>query len=52
MHYKVEFYKKSDDTFVLLHSFRKKSQKTPRKEIDKAKSERDDYLSRRESDKS
>lgn len=39
------------DTFVLLHHFRKKSQKTPRREIDKAKSERDDYLSRKEAEK-
>lgn len=38
-----------DDTFVLLHHFQKKSQKTPRREIEKAKSERADYLSRKES---
>ncbi len=37
-----------NDTFVLLHQFRKKTQKTPRREIEKAKSERDDYLSRKE----
>jgi len=37
-----------DDTFVLLHHFQKKTQKTPRREIEKAKSERDDYLSRKE----
>jgi hypothetical protein len=37
--------------FVLLHQFRKKSQKTPRREIDKAKAERDDYLARKETDK-
>ena len=36
-----------DNSFVLLHSFRKKTQKTPRREIEKAKSERDDYLSRK-----
>ena len=36
------------DTFVLLHHFRKKSQKTPRREIEKAKAERKDYLERRE----
>lgn len=36
------------DTFVLLHQFRKKSQKTPRREIEQAKRERDDYLSRKE----
>ncbi|MBQ7954769.1 MAG: type II toxin-antitoxin system RelE/ParE family toxin [Lachnospiraceae bacterium] len=34
--------------FVLLHSFRKKTQKTPRREIEKAKTERDDYLLRKE----
>lgn len=37
-----------DDTFVLLHHFHKKSQKTPRREIEKAKAERADYLSRKE----
>ena len=36
------------DTFVLLHHFRKKSQKTPKREIDRAKSEREHYLQRRE----
>lgn len=36
------------DTFVLLHQFRKKSQKTPRREIEQAKRERDDYLFRKE----
>ena len=35
------------NTFVLLHSFRKKTQKTPSREIAKAKAERDDYLSRK-----
>lgn len=37
-----------NNTFVLLHSFRKKTQKTPQREILKAKTERDDYLSRKE----
>ena len=37
-----------DNTFVLLHQFHKKTQKTPRREIDKAKAERKDYLSRKE----
>ena len=37
-----------DDTFILLHQFVKKTQKTPRREIDRAKSERDDYISRKE----
>ena len=36
-----------EDTFVLLHQFRKKSNKTPRREIERAKRERDDYLSRK-----
>ena len=40
-----------DDIFVLLHQFRKKSQKTPKREIEKAKRERDDYLSRKENGK-
>ncbi len=37
-----------NDTFVLLHHFRKKSQKTPKREIEKAKSERADYIARKE----
>lgn len=40
----------NNDTFVLLHQFRKKSQKTPRREIVKAIAERDDYLSRKRDD--
>ena len=39
-----------DNTFVLLHQFRKKTQKTPKREIEKAKRERDDYLFRKEND--
>jgi len=35
-----------DDTFVLLHAFRKRSQKAPRREINQAKAERVDWLSR------
>ena len=38
------FYK--DDTFILLHQFTKKSQKTPRCEIEKAKREYVDYIRR------
>ena len=41
-----------DNTFVLLHQFRKKTQKTPKREIEKAKQERDDYLFRKENDES
>ena len=40
------FYFKND-TFVLLHQFRKKTQKTPQREIETAKSERDDWISRK-----
>ena len=39
-----------NDTFVLLHHFRKKSQKTPKREIEKAKNERADYIARKEAD--
>ena len=35
-----------DDGFVMLHHFRKTTQKTPRSEIEKAKRERNDYLRR------
>ena len=45
---RVFYFYFENDTFVFLHQFRKKSQKTPRREIDKAKAERDDYLSRKE----
>lgn len=37
-----------NNTFVLLYHFRKKTQKTPRPEIEKAKTERADFLSREE----
>ena len=42
----IFFYHK-DDTYVLLHQFRKKTQKTPRREIEKAIIERDDWKSRK-----
>ena len=41
-----------DNTFVLLHQFRKNTQKTPKREIEKAKRERDDYLFRKENNES
>ena len=44
---RVLFFYHKDDTYVLLHHFRKKSQKTPRREIDKAKTERDDWKTRK-----
>lgn len=36
------------DNCILLHGFRKKTQKTPLREIERAKRERDDYVSRME----
>lgn len=38
------FYYDKNGKFVLLHHFRKKSQKTPKREIEQAKAERDDYI--------
>ena len=49
---RVFYFFYENNTFVLLHQFRKKSQKTPKREIEKAKSEQIDYLSRKEHDKS
>lgn len=34
----------NNDTYVILHQFRKRTQKTPKTEIEKAKREREDYL--------
>ncbi len=48
---RVFYFYHKDGTFVLLHHFRKKSQKTPRREIDRAKGERDDYLFRKGAEK-
>ena len=44
---RVLYFYFKDNTFVLLHQFRKKTQKTPQREIEKAKSERDDWLKRK-----
>lgn len=49
---RVLYFYFENDTFVLLLQFRKKTQKTPRREIEKAKAERDDYLARKEQHKS
>ena len=35
-----------DGTFVLLHMFRKKTQKTPEREIKRARNERESWISR------
>ena len=45
---RVFFFYFDHGTYVLLHHFQKKSQKTPRREILKAKSEMKDYISRKE----
>ncbi|SER85043.1 Phage-related protein [Butyrivibrio fibrisolvens] len=44
---RVLFFYFENNTFVLLHHFRKKTQKTPRREIEKAKAERDDWRKRK-----
>lgn len=48
---RVFYFFYQNDTYVLLHQFRKKSQKTPKREIEKAKTERNDYLHRKETAK-
>lgn len=45
---RVLYFFHTADTFVLLHSFRKRTRKTPRREIERAKAERADYLARQE----
>ncbi|MBQ2664402.1 MAG: type II toxin-antitoxin system RelE/ParE family toxin [Clostridia bacterium] len=47
-HNRVFYFYFENDTFVLLHHFRKKSQRTPRREIERAKAERSDYITRKE----
>lgn len=44
---RVLFFYHKDNTYVLLHLFRKRTQKTPRREIEKAKAERDDWIARK-----
>ena len=46
---RIFYFLHDKNKFILLHSFRKKTQKTPPREITKAKIERDDYLTRKES---
>ena len=43
---RVLYFYFKDNKFVLLHIFRKKTQKTPNKEIEKAIKEKDDYIQR------
>jgi len=49
---RVFFFYWRDNTYVMLHHFVKKTKKIPKKEIDKAKSNRDDWLERKEHEKS
>lgn len=46
---RIFFFYWKDDKFVLLHHFIKKSQKTPPKEISKAKNNLKDFLERNDS---
>lgn len=43
---RVFYFYFGENTFVLLHQFHKKSQKTPQREIKRALAERDDWNSR------
>ena len=45
---RVLYFYHKEDTFVLLHHFRKKTQKTPMSELEKAKRVRNDYIARKE----
>lgn len=44
---RILYFSFKDETFVLLHHFRKKTNKTPRREIDRAKAEREDWIYRK-----
>ena len=45
-HYRVLYFAGASRRFIVLHVFRKKSNRTPRKEIDRALRRLDDYISR------
>lgn len=45
---RVFYFYFDEKQYVLLHHFRKKSQKTPKREITRAKAERDDYIHQKE----
>ena len=45
---RVLFFFYDGKTYVLLHHFRKKSQKIPHREIERAIAEKEDYIARRE----
>ena len=43
---RILYFSYKDNRFVLLHCFRKKTRKTPKRELEKAKAEMNDYLVR------
>lgn len=45
---RVFYFYYDEHQYVLLHHFRKKPQKTPKREITRAKAERDDYIRQKE----
>ena len=45
---RVFYFYYDESQYVLLHHFRKKSRKTPKREIIRAKAERDDYIRQKE----
>ena len=45
---RVFYFYHKNDTFVLLHHFRKTTHKTPKREIEQALAERNDYIRRTE----
>ena len=47
---RVFYFYYDESQYVLLHHFRKKSQKTPNREIARAKAERDDYIRQKEAE--
>lgn len=47
---RVFYFYYDESQYVLLHYFRKKSQKTPKREITRAKAERDDYIRQKETE--
>ena len=47
---RILFFYWNQETFVLLHHFKKKTQKTPRREIEKAKRNKEDFLERSNND--
>lgn len=45
---RIFYFYYDESQYVLLHHFRKKTQKTPKREIARTKAERDDYIRQKE----